>query len=298
MGCAVATVFGTVGWSTHVVEIDEAARLSMNKRIEGVCKTIGANAPAIQVAVSETLAAVDWDDVDIVVECVCEDIELKQRVFAELESYCPESTPLTSNSSSFPISQIARGLETRHRMLGLHFFMPAQLVPAVEVISSDASAETVAVYVADVMRAVGKKPIRVKRDVPGFLGNRIQHALMREAIALVEEGFASAEDVDAVVRYGFGLRYVAGGPLLQKDLAGIDIHCAAAATIYPYLHNNERPSPYMSQLVADGTIGVKASPPGGFYCWTPEQVDREQSRYESALFKAVQILSDENTSEG
>src|SRR5699024_8201231 len=147
--------------------------------------------------------------------------------------------------------------------------------PAVEVISSDASAETVAAYVADVMRAVGKKPIRVKRDVSGFLGNRIQHALMREAIALVEEGFASAEDVSAVVRYGFGLRYVAAGPLVEKVLAGIDDQCAAAATIYPYLDNKEKPSPYMSQVVADGTIGVKASPPGGFYRWTPEQVGRE-----------------------
>ncbi|NYT78942.1 NAD-binding protein [Alcaligenaceae bacterium] len=293
MGCAVAAIFSVAGWDTHVVETNESALLALPGKIDEASRALGADGSESAPAVHGALADVDWIDVDIVVECIFEELALKQALFAELESLCPVPTPLTSNSSSFPISQIGQGLATLNRMLGLHFFMPAHLVPAVEVVSSEVSDEQTALRVSDIMRSVGKKPIRVKRDVPGFLANRIQHALMREAIALVEEGFASAEDVDAAVRYGFGFRYIAAGPLLQKDLAGIDIHCAAAQTMYPHLHSNTEASAYMRQLVANGDVGVKGTSLRGFYQWTPEQVAVEQKRYETALLKAAQILADE-----
>jgi 3-hydroxybutyryl-CoA dehydrogenase len=293
MGSAVAAIFSVAGWDTHVVDTDELVRAGLRETIREASRSLGANGSEPAPAVYGALADVDWTDVDIVIECIFEVLEAKQTLFAELESLCPAPTPLTSNSSSFPISQIGQGLATLNRMLGLHFFMPAHLVPAVEVVSSEKSDEQTALRVSEIMREVKKKPIRVKRDVPGFLANRIQHALMREAIALVEEGFASPEDVDAAVRYGFGFRYVAAGPLLQKDLAGIDIHCAAAKTMYPYLHTNQEPSAYMTQLVANGDVGVKAASRRGFYQWTAEQAAAEQKRYETALLKAARILSDE-----
>jgi len=293
MGCAVAAMFNVAGWRVHVVEPDAGARLALPGKVEAAAQALGADGRQAPPAIHRALIDVDWADVDIVIECVFEDLALKQAVFAELEALCPAPIPLTSNSSSFPISQIAKGLATQSRMLGLHFFMPAHLVPAVEVVCSEVSDASTADDVSAIMRAVGKKPIRVKRDIPGFLANRIQHALMREAIALVEEGFASAQDVDAAVRYGFGFRYIAAGPLLQKDLAGIDIHCAAATTMYPYLRTDQEPSAYMRQLVANGDIGVKSPSLRGFYQWTPEQVAAEQRRYETALLKAARILSDE-----
>lgn len=293
MGCAVAATFCAAGWAAHVVEADAAVRRALPGKIAAASRVIGATGSEPSPVIYGALADVNWKDADIVIECVFEELALKQAVFAQLEALCPASIPLTSNSSSFPISQIGQGLATLNRMLGLHFFMPAHLVPAVEVINSEMSDESTALRVSDIMREVGKRPIQVKRDVPGFLANRIQHALMREAIALVEEGFASAEDVDAAVRYGFGLRYIAAGPLLQKDLGGIDIHYAAAKTMYPYLHANQEPSSYMRQLVENGDIGVKAASLRGFYQWTNEQVAIEQERYETALLKAIRILLDE-----
>lgn len=293
MGCAVAAMFSVAGWAAHVVESDASARLAAPGKVDAAARALGADGAVSAPTVYGALAQVDWVGVDIVIECVFEDLALKQAVFAELEALCPAPTPLTSNSSSFPISRIGAGLATQQRMLGLHFFMPAHLVPAVEVIRSEVSDEATAARVSEIMRAVGKKPIRVKRDIPGFLANRIQHALMREAIALVEEDFASAEDVDAAVRYGFGFRYIAAGPLLQKDLAGIDIHCAAATTMYPYLRTDQEPSAYMRKLVADGNVGVKSASLRGFYQWTPEQVAVEQKRYEAALIKAARILQEE-----
>jgi len=140
------------------------------------------------------------------------------------------------------------------------------------------------------MRALGKVPVNVKKDVPGFLANRLQHALAREAFALIDQGFASPEDVDAAVKYGFGFRFLAAGPVLQKDISGIDIHCAAAATMYPHLANDDAPARVLRDKVASGKLGMKTGE--GFYRWTPESAQKEKARYEKALLQALAILKD------
>ena len=202
-------------------------------------------------------------------------------------------TPLCSNSTAIPIGRIGEGLPTRERMLGTHYFMPAHLVPAVEVVSSKDTRKAVADRVSAILKSVGKVPVRVGLDIPGFLGARLQAALSREAIKLVERGIATPEDIDNVVRYGFGFRYVAAGPLLQRDHAGVDVHCAGAETIYPDLCNSTEPSPYMSDKVRAGHIGMKAKK--GFYDWTDEAIAAEKERYERALIAALEILqSDES----
>lgn len=293
MGCDVAGIFYAAGWATQVVEPGATVRAGLPEAVPAAAHATGIFRDGGSVVPRAAIADIDWNDVEIVIECAPENLAIKQKVFEELDQLAPLSVALTSNSSGIPITRIAANCKTSARMLGLHFFMPAHLVPAVEVIRSERSDEAVAQRVSDIMRAVRKKPVQVKKDVPGFLANRIQHALMREAIALVDEGFASPEDVDTAVRYGFGFRYIAAGPLLQKDLAGIDVHCAAAATIYPSLAVNQEPSPVISKLVADGDIGVKAASRKGFYQWDEESIAREQKRYKLALAKAMQILRDE-----
>jgi 3-hydroxybutyryl-CoA dehydrogenase len=176
-------------------------------------------------------------------------------------------------------------------MLGTHYFMPAHIVPAVEVVCSKHTDVKVADRVSNYLRSVGKVPVRVKLDIPGFLANRIQHALSREALSLVERGIATPEDVDNAVRYGFGFRYIAAGPLLQRDHAGLDVHCAAAGTIYPDLCNSSTPSTYMIERVQAGHIGMKAK--HGFYEWTGETLAVEKARYETALKGAKGILDRE-----
>lgn len=293
MGSGIAAIFHASGWNTQVVEPDAAGRARLPETIAAAARAMGMKRQGAVVQCHAALADIVWDGAAIMIECGPENLEIKQGLFRQLEALAPAHVPLTSNSSGLPISAIGEGCLTRSRMLGLHFFMPAHLVPAVEVVRSEFSDEAVAQEVSAIMRSVGKKPVQVKRDVPGFLANRIQHAMMREAIALVDEGFASAEDVDLAVRYGFGFRYIAAGPLLQKDLAGVDIHCAAAASIYPHLHQNTEPSPLMQNLVKDGHIGVKGESRQGFYKWDEESISREQKRYQIALGKAMQILMDE-----
>lgn len=294
MGCDIAGLFYASGWNAQVVDTNDHVRAKLPAQVLASAETAGIHRSHGSVTVLDSLQAIDWTEVRLVIECVLEELTLKQQVFQELESLAPATVPLASNSSGFPISQISENCNTRTRMLGLHFFMPAHLVPAVEVVRSAQSDESVAQEVSEIMRSVRKKPVQVKRDVPGFLANRIQHAMMREAIALVNEGFASAEDVDLAVRYGFGFRYIAAGPLLQKDLAGIDIHCAAAASIYPHLNNDTEPSPLMQRLVAEGSYGVKSLKRKGFYDWDEQSIERAERRYQVALKKAMQILIDED----
>ena len=298
MGGDIASIFFAAGWDVQVVEPNPATRAHLPESVPAAARVMGLHQGGGSVQVCAELAELQWLDVDIVIECAPEDLEVKQQIFQALDRSAPGQVPLTSNSSGFPISRIGEGCATRGRMLGLHFFMPAHLVPAVEVIRSEYSDEAVAQTVSSIMRTVGKKPVQVKRDEPGFLANRIQHALMREAIALVDEGFASAEDVDLAVRYGFGFRYIAAGPLLQKDLGGIDINYAASTTIYPHLHRNTEPSRLVRDLVENGHFGVKSASRKGFYQWDEASIAREKKRYQIALMKAMQILRDEEEIDG
>jgi len=288
MGADVAAILAAGGWAAHVVEPDAAQRASLPQRVAKSCGQLDAPLAAERLSVHDDAAGAPWAAIELAIECAPEALALKQRVFAELERLARPDATLASNASSFPISDISRGLATRGRMCGLHFFMPAHIVPLVEVVRGEATDLAVCNALAATMRALGKVPVLVKKDIPGFLANRIQHALAREAFALVDAGIASPEDIDKAVRYGFGFRYVAAGPILQKDLAGLDIHCAASATTFPTLDNSAEPARCLRERVAAGKLGVKTGE--GFYQWPPERAAAEKARYERALLAALEIL--------
>jgi 3-hydroxybutyryl-CoA dehydrogenase len=291
MGADIAAIFVAGGWMAHVVEPDAQRRAGLAARVEKACGQLGSAYASVRLAAYASLARVPWREVVLVVECAPEKLDVKRQVFAELERLARPDATLASNSSSFPISDISQGLTTRTRMCGLHFFMPAHLVPAVEVIRGEATDPAACERLSATMRTLGRVPVTVKKDIPGFLVNRIQHAMMRECFALIEQGFATAEDVDAAVRYGFGFRFVAAGPILQKDLAGLDIHCAAAATIYPSLCNDAEPSRVLRERVAAGKYGVKSGE--GFYKWGADRAATEKARYDRALLAALEIFARE-----
>ena len=230
----------------------------------------------------------DWHGLSLVIETVAEDLALKQALFAMLDSRVPAQVPIGSNSSGFPISQIAQGLAGAGRMFNLHYFMPAHVVPLVEVVLGAASDPVLGQQVCELFTALGKKPVLVRKDIPGFLANRIQHALMREALSLIEAGIASAEDVDMAVRYSFGFRYAAIGPILQKEISGWDTVCSAARAIYPSLSNLSEVPACLADMVARGDTGMKSG--RGFIQWTPETIAATKSRYDQKLQAAFDIL--------
>jgi 3-hydroxybutyryl-CoA dehydrogenase len=291
MGGGIAAMFAGGGWHTDVVSRSASTRDAVPGVVERCLKAMGKPVDLSKVKTYATLAEVPWADVAIVVETVTEDLALKRSIFAELETLAPKGVPLTSNSSSFPISKIGEGLASQSRMMGLHFFMPAHLVPLVEVVRSIHTDVALAELVGEMMTTLGKRPVQVRKDVIGFLGNRIQGALMREALWLIEQGVASPEDVDATVRLSFGFRYAAAGPITQKEHSGWDTTCAVAKIIWPDLTNADGPPPVLQKNVDEGRIGFKTG--HGFFPWTPETMAAERARYERALLKCMEIFKEE-----
>lgn len=288
MGADIAATFAARDWIAHIVNPHDQMRETLPARLEAAMSTLGLTYDGALFPLHERIATLPWENVALAIEAVPERLDLKQQVFEEMVKLSRPGTPLCSNSTAIPIGKIGEHLPTRERMIGTHYFMPAHLVPAVEIVSSNYTKRATAERVCEIMKSVGKVPVRVSLDIPGFLGARLQAALSREAIDLVNRGIATPEDIDNIVRYGFGFRYVAAGPLLQRDHAGVDVHCAGAETIYPDLCNASEPSPYMSDKVKAGHIGMKTRK--GFYDWTDEAIAHEKERYGRALKAALEIL--------
>jgi 3-hydroxybutyryl-CoA dehydrogenase len=290
MGVDIAASFAAHGWQVVIVNPSDARSQTILQRFDQALLRIKRTA-AYPLELTDSMASITWSEVTLVIEAVPEKLALKQELFKELEQRANADTPLCSNSSALPISEIGKGLTSQNRMLGTHYFMPAHLVPGVEIVCSDKTDLAVADRVSEYMRSVGKVPIRVKKDLPGFLVNRLQHAVSREALKLVDRGIASPADIDAAVRFGFGFRYLAAGPCLQRDHAGLDVHLAAGESIYPDLCNDAVPSQILRDRVAQGAIGMKAG--RGFYDWTPDTIAAERKRYEDLLSAASELLADD-----
>ncbi|MCT9810246.1 3-hydroxyacyl-CoA dehydrogenase NAD-binding domain-containing protein [Acidovorax sp. Be4] len=291
MGADVAVVLARAGCQTTVVETSGARHDALRQQVEKGLRQLNAAEQSRHLVIASSLEAVDWTHVDVVIECIPERLDWKQALFAQLAQCARADALLCSNSSSFPISAIAQGLPSQERMVGLHFFMPAHLTPLVEVVSGAGTAQEAADNLYSFMRQCGMVPVRVKKDLPGFLANRLQHALAREAFALIDAGIATPEDVDAAVRFGFGFRFLAAGPVLQRDHAGLEVHCAAGATMYPSLAANKEPAQCLSDLVAQGKFGMKSGE--GFFQWTPESMASEKTRYQNMLLAGLTLLASE-----
>ena len=291
MGVGIIAMFLGGGWTVDVVSRSASTREGLPAALAKALAGMGKPTDTSGLRTFATLPEADWTKIDIAVETVTEDLALKRTLFAEMEALARPDCALTSNSSSFPISEIGKGLKTQSRMMGLHFFMPAHLIPLVEVVSSVHTDPTEAERVGAIVKDLGKRPVQVRKDVIGFLGNRIQGALMREALWLIEQGVASPEDIDATVRLSFGFRYAAAGPIVQKEHSGWDTTCAVAKIIWPDLSNAKGPPPVLQKNVDEGRIGFKTK--RGFFEWNDESMAKERARYERALRKCLEIFREE-----
>ena len=285
MGVGIAQVFAAAGVPVAVFDPVEAARKSFHERIAAACRAAGADQRAAaevdaRVSVHDTLAGA-CRDATLVIEAGPEDLETKREIFAALEAAAGPGAVLASNTSAIPIGLIAAGLADPARVVGTHFWHPPYLVPLVEVVQARTTAPSVVAATIELLAAIGLKPVHVAADVPGFIGNRLQHALKREAIALVAGGVATAESVDAVVRHGFGRRLALVGPLEQADLGGTDLTLAIHRVLMPDLDATPEPHPYLAAMVARGELGAKSG--RGFYAWAPGEADRRRAEIAEGL---------------
>ena len=220
---------------------------------------------------------------DLVVESIPEDLPLKQRFFQRLASVASPKAILASNTSGISISAIAEGCEHPERILTTHFWNPPYLMPLVEVVMGRRTVEPVAEQTMDILKRCGKIPVLVRKDTPGQLGNRLQHALVREAIHIIHEGIATAEDVDLAVKNGFGLRLPVWGVLEHADAVGLDLVKSVQDYVLPALRNEAFADPLLTQKVQEGDLGAKTG--RGFYDWTVRDMNAAKAKRDEFLVR-------------
>jgi 3-hydroxybutyryl-CoA dehydrogenase len=269
MGHGIAQVFACAGHRVLITDPSVEIRNRIADRIGENIDELGSDRAALaNVRIVDSLetcvAEAQW-----VFEAAPEQLELKQQIFSEVDRAASPEAILASNTSVIPIGQIMSRVQRRHRALGTHWWNPPYLVPLVEVVRTAETSDAAVGATIELLKSLGKSPVEVKKDVPGFVGNRLQHALWREAIALVAEGVCDARTVDEVVKSSFGARLAVLGPLENADLVGTELTKSIHSYVLPALDRSTSPSPYLDRLIEQGRLGFKSGE--GFRKWTPEQ---------------------------
>jgi 3-hydroxybutyryl-CoA dehydrogenase len=214
--------------------------------------------------------------VDLVIESAPENLSFKQDLFEKMDALAPPSTVLTSNTSGLSITAIAERCVYPERVVTTHFWNPPHLMPLVEIVRGKKTEDDVVTSLRELLTVCGKVPVVVKKDTPGQLGNRLQQALVREAVNIVEQGIADVEDVDLAAKAGFGLRLPVYGIFEHQDAVGLDMCLTVADYVSQDLYNEPRAPEYMRNLVRDGHLGAKTGK--GFYDWSKKDINAVKAR--------------------
>jgi len=289
MGHGIAQVFAQAGHDVRVFDTQAAALETLKDKVAQNLAAMGQDASCLAritpcAVIADTVAHAHY-----VFEAGPENLELKRRIFLDVEAHAPADALLASNTSVIQITRIMEPLAAKGRALGTHWWNPPFLVPLVEVIRAEHTHEDALAQMTALLRSAGKTPVLVNKDVPGFVGNRLQHALWREAMALVQNGVCDAETVDTVVKASFGRRLAVLGPLENADLVGLDLALAIHETVLPDIDVTRGPLPCLHELIAAGKLGMKTGE--GFRTWTPQEQAALRARVASYLKTVGEILS-------
>ncbi len=293
MGSGISLVFASRGYRVTAYDVDPEQERTMRDRIRSNLEAMSAEQPDPNRQIADILGRIAFttdfqsaaESADFIVESVPENMDLKQEVFSALDSVSRKDVPLASNTSVMSITEIASKCEGKERVIGTHFWNPPYLLPLVETVRTADTSERVIELTMELLRKVGKHPILVKRDVPGFVANRLQHALWREAVSIVEHGIADARTVDDAIKYSFGLRLPVLAPLENADLVGTDLTLSIHRYVLPHLESSPAPSPYLEKLVEAEKLGFKSG--SGFMEWTEEQQAALRNKLIKHLVKAT-----------
>ncbi len=276
MGHGIAQVFAVKGHEVAVHDPFPKALTLIPERVRANLRSLGLDESCVErISLHDTLRAA-VEKADIVLEAAPENLALKQDIFAEMSTATQAGCILASNTSVIPIGEIAAKAENPGRILGTHWWNPPYLIPLVEVIQAPCTELVSIERCIDLLQRVGKVAVHVQRDVPGFVGNRLQHALWREAISIVAAGICDAETVDLVVKNSFGMRLPVLGPLENADLVGLDLTLAIHNVILRHLEASPEPSPLLQRCTKEQRLGMKTGK--GFYKWTPESAQHVRDR--------------------
>lgn len=298
MGSGIAQHFAQAGYEVHLYARGEEtltaarARIADNQEmmVEGGLLPKTAAADALSRIKTTTNLEMAVRDSQFVNESVPEDLDLKRQIFATLDRHAPAEAVLSTNTSGLSITAIAAATTRPERVVGLHWMNPPHLMPPVEVTRGTRTSNAVMDFTCELARRIGRVPIRVEQDVPGLLWNRLQFALLREALHVIEAGIATPEAVDLALSAGLGLRWAAVGPFRIMDLAGIQTFHAIASYLYPELSATTEPQSSLADKVAHGHTGARAGQ--GFYAYPPGAHDAVIARRDAKLFALLKLRAE------
>jgi 3-hydroxybutyryl-CoA dehydrogenase len=285
MGVGFAAVFAPAGHEVTIHDPFPEALASVKPRLTAILQDIGVDAAVVERVTPHASLHDAVVNADIALEAAIEKLPVKQELFERIEASVKPDAILASNTSSIPITQVMAKLKNKSRALGAHWFNPPYLVPLVEVIQT---ADTDLARIHDMislLKRLGKVAVHVKKDVPGFVGNRMQYAVVREAISLVENGVCDAETIDLVVTNSYGLRTPVLGPMAAADLVGTDLVLDIQNILASELESRTTPNPMLQDLVKAGQLGFKTNQ--GFLSWTEEQKAALRQRLTTHLKRQV-----------
>jgi len=297
MGTGIGQTFAMKGHEVMMIYVyDDITRGNPVDRMRDNLKMLCVNGVVDEKDVPEILSRVKCTEsieeaakfADVFFECIVENLSVKQDYFKQLDELCPESTILATNTSAISVTEIAEKSVHKDRIIGTHFWKPAYLMPLVEVIKTKYVSQNTVDTIYGLLEAAGKSPVVVQKDVPGFLANRMQHALFREAISIVENGIATPEDVDKAIKNGFGMRLGVMAPFEVMDSGGIDLTYSIHEYLFPHIENSTEPSQLLKQKLDEGKLGFKTGE--GFMKWTPEQMEESQKNLNEGLIKVARAL--------
>jgi 3-hydroxybutyryl-CoA dehydrogenase len=278
MGHGIAQVFAVHGHNVSITDMDEGILQDAVRNVRNNLAFLAENGIGETSAIEDTLSRIKCTldlenaahDADFVIEAVAEKLDIKQNVFRRLDEICKPETILATNTSVISITEIASTSKKRDRIVGTHFWNPPYLVPLVEVVPGADTAPFAVDATFNILASVEKRPVKVRKDVPGFVGNRLQHALWREAISIVDQGIADAATVDEVIKNSFGIRLPVLGPLATADMVGLDLTLQIHDYILKHLDRSTGPAAILKEKVEKGELGFKTGK--GFQEWTGEQI--------------------------
>lgn len=283
MGSAIAQVLAGLDDVTITVydkfPVDIEAKIRNNMKLlvekeivteQDVEKIVG------KVSFTQDIESEGVKSAELVVECVLEDMQLKQDLFAQLEGIVSEDCIFCTNTSVMSPTEISAKCVHKERLVGTHFWNPGFLIPLVEVVRTNATSDEVVETVMDILTRAGKKPVLCKKDVPGFIANRMQHALWREAVSIVERGIADAKTVDDACKYSFGLRLPYLPPLVNSDMVGTQLTYNIHNYVLADLEDRHDASPLLQQMIDEGKLGFRAETKDGvkegFMTYTEDEI--------------------------
>ena len=273
-------------YDINPVDVEAGIRTSTKQLVEkGIVSEDELAERLTRIHFTQDLESDGIKNADLVIEAVFENMDLKRETFAKLEARCRKDCIFCTNSSVMSPSEISRDLKYRNRFVGTHFWNPGHLIPLVEVVRTDATDDETANTVMEFMAKIGKKPALCNKDEPGFIANRLQHALWREAISIVENGIADAATVDMAIKNSFGLRLPQLAPLENSDMVGTDLTFNIHNYVLDYIEDSHKPSPLLTKMKEEGKMGFKSGE--GFYKWDDEKIAKCNADLNSYLIKML-----------